>query len=156
MPLDDFTLARVLHVVAVLFWIGGVAFVTTVVMPAIRANNAPADRLLAFRRIESGFAPQAKWWVLLAGATGFWMSWRADLWSRFADPRFWWMHAMVLVWVIFTLMLFVAEPLAIHRRMEQSATPEMDFSRMERAHRLLLALSLVAVIGAVGGAHGLF
>lgn len=30
---DDFTLARVIHVVAVLFWIGGVAFVTLVLMP---------------------------------------------------------------------------------------------------------------------------
>lgn len=156
MPLDDFTLARVLHVVAVLFWIGGVAFVTLVVMPAIRSGNAADERLAAFRRIESGFAPQARWWVLLAGASGFWMVWRADLWSRFADIRYWWMHAMVLVWALFTLMLFVAEPLALHRRMDNSSTPEADFRRMEWGHRLLLALSLVAVIGAVGGAHGLF
>lgn len=156
MALDDFTLARVLHVVAVLFWIGGVGFVTLVVMPAIRANNAPEERLLAFRRIESGFSPQAKGWVLVAGLTGFWMTWRYDLWSRFAEPRYWWMHAMVLVWALFSLMLFVAEPLGLHRRMEQSPTPEADFRRMEWAHRFLLALSVVAVIGAVGGAHGLF
>ena len=38
---DDFTLARVIHVVAVLFWIGGVAFVTLVLMPAVRAGNPP-------------------------------------------------------------------------------------------------------------------
>ncbi len=156
MALDEFTLARVFHVVAILFWIGGVAFVTLVVMPSIRTNHAPAERLAAFRQIESGFAPQARLWVLLAGLTGFWMCWRADLWSRFADARYWWMHAMVLVWAIFTLMLFVAEPLAIHRRMEQSTNPEADFARMELAHRVLLALSLVAVIGAFGGSHGLF
>lgn len=154
--LDDFTLARVAHVVAVLFWIGGVAFVALVVMPAIRSNEAPGDRLMAFRRIEAGFAPQARWWVLLAGLTGFWMTWRVDLWSRFVEPRYWWMHAMVLVWAVFSLMLFVAEPLGLHRRMERSPSPEADFSRMELAHRVLLALSLVTLIGAVGGAHGLF
>ena len=156
MTLDDFTLARVLHVVAVLFWIGGVGFVTLVVMPAIRRNNLPGERLLAFRRIESGFAPQARWWVLLAGLTGFWMTWRVDLWSRFAEPRYWWMHAMVLVWAMFTLMLFVVEPLGLHRRMEHSSSPEADFRKMETGHRVLLALSIVTVIGAVGGAHGLF
>lgn len=156
MALDDLTFARVIHVVAVLFWIGGVAFVTLVVMPAIRASNSPGERLLAFRRIEAGFSPQAKWWVLLAGLTGFWMTWRMDLWSRFAELRFWWMHAMVLVWAVFTVMLFVAEPLGLHRRMEQSPDPATDFGRMEIAHRLLLAFSLIAVIGAVGGVHGLF
>lgn len=156
LALDDFTLARVLHVVAVLFWIGGVAFVTLVVMPAIRANNTPDERLHAFRRIEASFSPQAKWWVLLAGLTGFWMIWRVDLWSRFAEIRFWWMHAMVLVWALFSIMLFIAEPLGLHRRMEQSREPATDFRRMEIAHRVLLAMSVVAVIGAVGGAHGLF
>ena len=67
---DDFTLARVIHVVAVLFWIGGVAFVTLVLMPAVRAGNPPAERLAAFHRIEGRFAPQARLWVLLAGASG--------------------------------------------------------------------------------------
>ena len=154
--MDDLTLARVMHVVAILFWIGGVAFVTLVLLPWVRQNHAADQRLSAFHAVEGRFAPQARWWVLLAGVSGFWMVWRADLWSRFADVRFWWMHAMLLVWLLFALMLFVAEPLALHRRMEQSTTPEADFRRLERAHRLLLALSLVAVIGAVGGAHGLF
>ena len=107
---DDFTLARVIHVVAVLFWIGGVAFVTLVLMPAVRAGNPPAERLAAFHRIEGRFAPQARLWVLLAGASGFWMTWRADLWERFADPRLWWMQAMVAIWLVFVAMLFVIEP----------------------------------------------
>ncbi len=36
--MDDFIIARVIHVVAVLFWIGGVAFVTLVVMPSVRTG----------------------------------------------------------------------------------------------------------------------
>ena len=154
--MDGFTIARVLHVVSILFWIGGVAFVTLVVMPSIRAHYPPRDRLASFHRMEGRFAPQARWWVLLAGASGFWMVWRMDLWSRFADLHFWWMHAMVAVWLIFMLMLFLIEPLFLHRRMIASLDPARLFARMERMHRILLAASIVAVIGAVGGSHGLF
>jgi len=151
----DFIYARIIHVVAVLLWIGGVAFVTLVVMPAIRRDATPDERLTAFGRIEGGFAPQARIWVLLAGASGFWMAWRADLWSRFADPSYWWMTAMVVIWALFTLMLFVLEPLVIHRRMRESTDPARDFARMETMHRILLAASLVTFGGAVGGSHGL-
>ena len=39
--MDGFILARMIHVVSVLFWIGGVAFVTMVVMPSVRNRHAP-------------------------------------------------------------------------------------------------------------------
>lgn len=155
MTLDLLTFARCLHVVAIVGWIGGVWFVTFVAIPAIARSEQPAGRLAAFYRIEQGFAPQARLWVLLAGASGFWMTFQADLWSRFADPAFWWMHAMLVLWLLFTVMLFVAEPLFLHRRMTRSATPEADFSRMVRMHRILSVLAFVTVIGAMAGAHGL-
>jgi uncharacterized membrane protein len=154
--MDDFTIARVVHVGAVLFWIGGVSFVTLVLLPWVRRSHPPSERLAAFHAVESRFAPQARAWVLLAGASGFWMTYRARLWSRFADPATWWMDAMVAVWVVFTVVLFIAEPLVLHRRMNASPSPEADFRRVESAHRLLLAGSVVAVVGAVGGSHGLF
>lgn len=156
MPIDDFALARLLHSVSIVGWIGGVWFVTFVVMPAIIRNEQPAARLGAFHRIEQGFAPQARFWVLLAGISGFWMTWRADLWPRFADPSFWWMHAMLLLWLIFAVMLFIAEPLFLHRQMAQSARPQVDFRRLLNVHRGLSVVALVTVAGAMGGAHGLF
>lgn len=152
--MDDFILARAVHVLAVVLWIGGVAFVTTVLLPAVRRSAPPERRLEEFHRIEARFAPQARLWVLAAGLSGLWMTWRADLWSRFADPRFWWMHAMVALWLAFATMLFVIEPLALHRRMAASPSPERDFGRLERLHRLALALSLLTVAGAVAGSHG--
>ena len=154
--MDDFTLARAVHVLAVILWIGGVAFVTLVVMPMLKATEEPTKRLVRFQQIESGFAWQARIWVLLAGISGFWMAWRADMWGRFMDAHFWWMHAMVAVWTIFALMLFVIEPIRLHRRMAHSPYPAQDFVKMVRVHKILLAFSLVAVFGAVGGSHGLF
>ncbi|WP_150295506.1 hypothetical protein [Sphingobium estronivorans] len=153
--MDDITMARAIHVLAVLLWIGGVAFVTLVVMPSIRNSNRPEERLRAFHRLEGRFAVQARIWVLLAGGSGFWMIYRAHMWERFADPHFWWMHAMLGVWLIFAAMLFVIEPRFLHRRMEQSVRPAADFRRMEWTHRLLLIFALGTVAGAVAGSHGL-
>ncbi len=150
-----YTLARSFHVAAIVGWIGGVWFVTLVVMPAITRSEPPASRLAAFHQIEQGFSAQAKFWVLLAGVSGFWMTHQAGLWSRFADSAYWWMHAMLALWLVFAAMLFVAEPLFLHRRMARSPTPEVDFARMVMVHRLLSALALVTVLGAMAGAHGL-
>ncbi|MEQ9490573.1 MAG: hypothetical protein RIM72_16450 [Alphaproteobacteria bacterium] len=152
--MDDFTLARILHIVAVVFWIGGVGFVTLVVMPMLTETEPPDVRLKRFRQLESRFVWQARLWVIVTGATGFWMTWKADFWSRFED--IWWMQGMVVVWAIFALMLFIAEPLHLHRRMSHSVDPARDFVRMVRLHRVLLTLSIIVVIGAVGGSHGLF
>ena len=155
MTFDDFALARVLHVASIVGWIGGVWFVTFVVMPAINRNEQPTARLGAFHRIEQGFAPQARFWVLLAGVSGFWMTWRADLWARFTEPAFWWMHAMLILWTLFALMLFVIEPLFLHRRLAESTTPESDFRLMVTMHRVLSLVALVTVLGAMAGAHGM-
>jgi uncharacterized membrane protein len=150
----DFILARAVHVLSVLMWIGGVAFVTTVTMPAIRRSAPPEQRLGQFHRFEERFAPQARIWVLLAGASGLWMLWRTDTWSRFQDPQYWWMHAMVCLWALFALMLFVIEPFVLHRRTASVADPAKRFARMEMLHRVLLSLSLLTVAAAVAGSHG--
>ncbi len=154
--MDDLILARAVHVLAVLFWIGGVGFVTWVVMPAIKATEAPEDRLRRFQQIEGRFAWQARLWVLLAGASGLWLVMRGNMWSRFSDMQFWWMHLMVALWALFAMMLFVIEPLHLHRRLASSGTPESDFARMMRLHQLLTLVAIVTVFGAVGGSHGLF
>jgi len=85
--MDDIIIARAIHILSVLFWIGGVAFVTLVVMPSIRGSFAPDDRLAAFHRIEGHFAPQARVWIVLAGASGFWMIHHTQMWDRFSRQR---------------------------------------------------------------------
>jgi uncharacterized membrane protein len=155
----DVTIARIVHVLAVVLWIGGVGFVTTVLFPSARRSAPPEQRLEAFARFEEPFSWQARITVALAGLSGLYMTWRLDAWSRFSDPAYWWMDLMVLVWLAFAAMLYVAEPLVVHRRLERAMAEGRSaalFDRMERFHQVMLALSLLAVLGAVGGAHGLF
>jgi len=141
---------------AVAHWIGGVAFVTLVVLPAVRRLAAPAERLALFERIEGAFSAQAKVSVALAGLTGFYMTDRLELWDRFLDPGSWWLHAMVAVWTLFALILYVAEPLFLHRWFRERAgrDPDGAWRIVTRGHRLLLAASALTLAAAVLGAHG--
>lgn len=152
----DFAYARALHVLAVVLWIGGVGMVTTVLLPSIRRRYPPNQRMAAFHELESRFAAQARFTTVLAGASGFYMAWRLDAWSRFQSAAFWWMHAMVITWAIFTVMLFVAEPLFLERLLLRRAAkaPEATYRLVEWLHRILLTLSLVTVAGAVAGSAG--
>jgi len=154
--MDKIALARAFHVAAVVVWIGGVAFVTTVLLPATRRFKNPDERLAFFDAVERRFAWQARFTTLLAGLTGLYMAQELDLWSRFRSASYWWMHGMVAVWAVFTFMLFVAEPLFLHRWLNARAKtdPEGTFALVERLHRFLLALSLVVVLGAVAESHG--
>ncbi len=153
--MESWGVARALHVLAIVFWIGGVAMVTTVLLPAVRALPGE-DATATFQRLEHRFAAQARWTTLLAGASGFYLAYAMDLWWRFAELRYWWMHAMVLVWLAFTLMLFVLEPLALHRRFARDARrdPAATLRRAAWLHVVLLTLSVVTIAGAVAGSHG--
>ncbi len=148
--------ARALHVVAVVLWIGGVGMVTTVLLPEVRRAHEPAARFARFHALERRFARQARWTVALAGLSGFYMVWRYDLWDRFRSADFWWMHAMLATWLVFALMLFVIEPLFLDRAMARwSATrPQAAWRAVEALHGFLLALGLIAIAGAVAGSHG--
>lgn len=150
---DDLVVARIIHLLAVLHWIGGVAFVTLVLL----ARREPPEVVLArFLAAERGFAPQARIAVLLAGASGLWLVLRLDLGWRYGEPGFWWMHAMLFVWLVFALALFVAEPLVLHAWFARLAErePARALALARRFHRLLLAASLVTLAGTVAGVHG--
>jgi uncharacterized membrane protein len=152
--MDDVTISRALHVISVVLCVG---FVTTVLLPAVRRLERPNVRMEFLDRIEQRFAWQARIWTAIAGLTGFYMLYRMDAWGRFLHGAYWWMHAMVAVWLVFTLMLFVTEPLVLHDWLlaRPRVNPEATFKIIEWLHRVLLLLSLITVFGAVAGSHGL-
>ena len=154
--MEGWIVARVLHVIGVVLWIGGVAMVTTVLLPATRRLKTAAERVVFFEEIERRFAAQSRVTTLIVGASGFYLVHQLDLWRRLARPEFWWMHAMIVIWVIFTLMLFVLEPLFLHRWFIERAQrePEATFGLVARLHWMLLGVSLVTVAGAIAGSHG--
>ncbi len=151
MTINDYALWRGLHVLAIVLWIGGVAFVTTILIPALRRSG---NDYALFEKLEHRFGLQAKFSTQIAMISGFAMLHLSNGWSRLADT--WWLWAMIATWAVFTLMLFVLEPWLMHRLLKQKAQidPAGTMALLQRVHIALLTLSLITVAGGVIGAHG--
>ena len=132
--------------------------VTTVLIPAIKKLKSKEEQIKTFEQIEGRFAFQAKITTLITGLTGFYMMYELNAWDRYLDYRYWWIHAMTLIWVIFSLILYVLEPLVLHKIFRRYAEKDTakTFSFMHRMHWILLLLSLITTAGAVAGSHGWF
>jgi uncharacterized membrane protein len=156
MTIDDFAIARALHVLALVHWLGGVTMVTTIVLPRARAMADARAALAAFEMFEGRFAVQARFSILLAGLSGFYMLDKLHAWARLLDPASWWLDLMLVVWAIFALMVFVLEPLVVHRLFHDYALRDKEraFALAIWLHVVVLTVSGVAIAAGVLGAHG--
>ena len=151
-----FVLARTIHVIGVVIWIGGVAFVTTILIPSLKKITDPQNRLELFEQLEGKFAFQARIVTLITGVSGYYMLDFMNAWDRYYHLQFWWVHLMTFIWVVFTVVLFVLEPLILNRwfREQVSKDSENAFAWLHRLHKVLLTLSMLAILGAVARSHG--
>ncbi|HEY8521068.1 MAG TPA: hypothetical protein VIN61_13375 [Gammaproteobacteria bacterium] len=146
------SLARALHVLGVLWWVGGVAMVTASIVPALRqADLTDEERRRIFGKIRARFVWQARAAVLLVGATGAYLLTYLGGIARLRSLAVgWWIDLMILTWAVFALLLFVLEPLGIMQKTGIGRRPRA-FLIM---HAGLLALALAAVASGVIWAHG--
>jgi len=151
---DLFIIARSIHVIAIVFWIGGVAFVTSILIPSLRRTQSPENRSNLFEQLEGRFSFQAKITTLITGLSGFYMVYVMNAWSSMPG----WIHLMIMIWAVFSLVLFVFEPLFLHKWFHKQAQKNSDrtFFVLQVMHLVLLLLSIAAVFGGVAGVHGLF
>jgi transposase len=120
--------------------------------------RAPAEGQMVLEAVERRFVWQARLATLLVAASSFYIVDRLDLWDRFRHLEFWWMHAMILLWLmIFTFFLFVAEPLAarMHRNQRARAASTGRLALMQWLHWVLLLLSASTILAAVAGSQGM-
>jgi uncharacterized membrane protein len=157
LAMNDLAIARAIHVLAIVVWIGGVAMVTTVILPIVRRARTPTEGQVLFDAVERRFIWQARIATLLVAASGFYMVERLNLWNRFRNVEFWWMHAMVLLWLIFTFILFIGEPLAARAQRKNGSQPASKgrLSLMQWLHWGLLLLSAITVLATVAGSQGM-
>ncbi|HEX5961141.1 MAG TPA: hypothetical protein VFY97_07835 [Rhodanobacteraceae bacterium] len=145
--MTTFNILLAIHVLAVVWWIGGVFTVTTSLLPIFNRLQPP-ERIQRIKEFEGRFANQARIAVLLAGVTGFWMY--ALLPGAMVHT--WWIGLMMLVWVLFAIMLFVAEPLRLPVKVGAIQNPR----KFLVIHAVLLVLALAAIVGGVIGSRGGF
>lgn len=154
-----FLILHIIHLIAVIVWIGGLAFVTVIIFPVIFKTPDPLQKVLTFQRIEHRFAKLARWFVAIVGVSGIAMlavtGWYTLLFTKPGLP----LTFMSLVWVFWMIMLFGVEPLVIKKMLERMAkepeemTIDSVFKRVNRMHWALLFVSLLASIAGVLTAH---
>jgi len=151
-----FVLARVLHVISIVLWIGGVAFLALVVVPTLRQRPKEDESLAILFAIEGRFKAQAKIVTAITGLSGFFMLYWLDAWDRYLDLSYWWVHLMTLIWLFFSAMLFAVEPAQEKHDLEQKTNrnPAVTFKFLNRMLNILTFLSVLAIAGAINGVHG--
>jgi uncharacterized membrane protein len=143
--------ARALHVLGVLWWIGGVVTVTATFVPTLlRSRLTAAERSETFRQIRRRFAWQARVAVIVVGASGAYLLTYLDGFARLASPLGRPIDLMIATWSVFFLILFVLEPLGAGQKLGLTRRPRVFMV----SHVVLSALALVTVACAVVGAHG--
>ena len=155
--MDDVIVARALHVLAVVIWIGGVAMATTVVLPAVRRGD------LGLRQVPGLPGDRAS--LRLAGAHGNYLG-RVDrllhdLAARSVGPL---PHGQLLVDARHGLPCGCCSPSSCSSPSRSFCTAisgtgrrrgrTVAFAWLHRAHWVLLALSVVTILGAVAGSQG--
>ena len=148
-----FIFARALHVISVVIWIGGVSFVTLVLLPALNNIIDSEKKLELFEQLEGKFAFYARIFTLLTGFSGFFMLEFLHAWHHYGDLHFWWLHLMTFVWLLFIIVLFILEPLFLHHWFHEQAKKNSNrtFRIITFLHIFVLILSLLAVFFAVAG-----
>jgi uncharacterized membrane protein len=158
-----FSITHIIHLMAVVLWIGSLAFVTAIVLPMILNNPDALGKVLLFRGIERRFARAAKALNLITGASGFVMvfimGWQRVMLTKPGIP----LLIMTLIWGFWFVLLFGLEPIIIKRMLDKMARDakehgglEIDavFRRMQSMHWFLLLLSFAAIASGAVFVHG--
>jgi uncharacterized membrane protein len=155
-----FSIMHIIHVLSVILWIGGLAFVTIIIFPVIFKTPEALQKVILFQSIERRFARLARIYNLVVGITGFTMlllmGWQNALFTKPGIP----LTFMVLVWVFWAVMLFGLEPLVIKKMldnmMKKGEKMDIDgiFRKMNKLHWVLLVLSLAAASAGAIFIHG--
>jgi hypothetical protein len=76
-------------------------------------------RLELFEQLEGRFASRAGMVILITGLPGPCMLEYLNSGNRYLQLQFWRIHLMTLIRVVFTFVLFILQPLLLHRRFRE-------------------------------------
>jgi uncharacterized membrane protein len=143
------------HVLGVVVWIGGVAFVTMIVFPIITRMENSLEKVIFFQGMEHRFAKIAKISVAVVGLTGGWLLYLTGEWRILFSMVGMGPTLMILVWTFYVLVLLFEGKLfkMIFGSRAQQDTDKI-FSLLSRFHWVVLGLSLLTIGVGVWAGHG--
>lgn len=151
---------HIVHLVTVVLWIGGLAFVTAFILPMVIKTPDALQKVLMFQRVEHRFAPVAKVYNIITGISGFIMVWQMGWHKLYFTWAGFPLTFMTAIWLLWFVMLVGLEPIVIKKMLDRMARDgaKMDidgiFRKVNKLHWFLLMLSILAIIAGVFVAHG--
>ncbi len=151
-----YVIALIIHVLSIVIWIGGVAFVTMIVFPMIQRTQSSLEQVMMFQGVEHRFSKIAKWMILISGLTGIYMLHEKGFpfLTTSSSIHVW---LMILVWAFYASLIFFLEKRIFKKLFtkpsgEQLKT-EQIFFRLQVFHWIVLTLSFSAIVAGVWGGH---
>ncbi len=143
------------HVIGVVVWIGGVAFVTMIVFPMLTRMEDSFEKVLFFQGVEHRFAKIAKSSVAVVGLTGGWLLYITGEWRTLFSMVGIGPTLMIIVWFFYLIVLLFEGKIfkMIFGGRAQQDTKKI-FTLLSRFHWIVLGLSLLAVGVGVWAGHG--
>jgi len=145
----------IIHLICIIVWIGGVAFVTTVVFPMMYRTEGSLEKALLFQGVEHRFAGMVRWLVAVTGATGLWLLLAEYGVSILFQTRGIGILIMIFAWTLYTVVL-LSERWIFGKLFADPEKIDMDraLRGINAMHWILLLASFSAVAGGVWFAHG--
>lgn len=144
----DYVIALTIHVLSIVIWIGGVAFVTLVTFPMILRMEKSLEMVMVFQGVEHRFGKIAKAMVIVAGLSGLYL-----LYVKGFSAGVW---IMIVLWVVYASLLFGLEKMIFKKLFSKpgaQADMKTIFNALQIFHWIVLGLSLVAIAAGIYAGH---
>jgi len=144
-----YVIALIIHVLCVVMWIGGVAFVTMIMFPIIQRTDNSLEQVMMFQGVEHRFSKIAKVLVILTGITGFYLLYEKGFGIGAG--------IMIFVWTLYASLLFGLEKIVFKKLFESPEGKQLDtkqiFFMLQVFHWIILALSFSAIAAGIWVGH---
>jgi len=143
-----YIIALAIHILSIVVWIGGVAFVTLVTFPMIMRVEKSLEQVLMFQGVEHRFSKIAKVMIILAGLSGLVLIKEKGL-----SLGVW---IMIFVWAFYASLIFGLERM-IFKKLFGRPSDQLDtkkvFNTLQIFHWFVLTMSFLAIIAGVYAGH---
>jgi uncharacterized membrane protein len=137
------------HLLSVVIWIGGVAFVTGIVFPTLAGLEDSMAKVSFFMGFERRFQFLARICVIIAGASGVLLFWQRGAFATLSRAEAFLIGYKFFVWIVFAILLFGAEKRLMGTLVSGRTAPETAFRRLAIFHWVVLILSLIAIVAGI-------
>ncbi len=152
--MDIFPILLSIHVATVVLWIGGVAFVTTIIIPTIRGMEDSLAKALIFQKIESRFAKQAWYFIVVTGVSGGGLLYLTGRFNTLFTREGIGITSMVIVWFLYLMVLsFEKKIFSLLFGGAKELNPDKIFFIIGTFHWVVLFFSLLALFLGVFYGH---